>query len=312
MKENTIIILTTGGTIAGVGAPGVDTGYVSGAIKGENLIASVPGLTKIDGVGDIVTYEVCNVNSDDINDSAWISILAKIDELSDDNNVKGFVITHGTDTMEETAFFLSFTVKTDKPVIITGAMHPSTSTAPDGPKNLTEAVSAAAGFNSHIVSKRHNNVYVSFAGKLIDGLKVTKISTTKLNAFEKEKWSENTMEFIRDKYEDIYPKLSRIYNNFSEDKLPRVNVVYFCANADASILKHAASISDGIVVAGAGSGEFSKDYIKVIESLDVPVAVCSRISEGCVTKENLLCKNTTGYYELSPQKAAILLKLLLL
>ena len=88
--------------------------------------------------------EICNINSDDITDKIWIKLANTINEFAKDSNVVGFVITHGTDTMEETAYFLNLTVKTDKPVVFTGSMRPATSISADGYMNLYEAVCVAS------------------------------------------------------------------------------------------------------------------------------------------------------------------------
>ena len=136
-----IIVLATGGTIAGVGEAGKTAGYIPGALTADELLFAVPQLAE---VAPIEAIQICNVNSDDITDEIWLTLANKINELAADPDVKGFVITHGTDTMEETAYFLNLTVKTDKPVVLTGSMRPATSISADGPMNLYEAVCVAA------------------------------------------------------------------------------------------------------------------------------------------------------------------------
>ena len=103
-----VVILATGGTIAGVGEYGKTAGYKPGAISAEELIKAVPQLQDI---ADIETVQICNVNSDDITDKIWIKLAREINERAKNPEVAGFVITHGTDTMEETAYFLNLTVK---------------------------------------------------------------------------------------------------------------------------------------------------------------------------------------------------------
>ena len=118
----TVVVLATGGTIAGVGEEGKTAGYKPGALTAEELISAVPELKN---VANIEAIQVCNVNSDDITDEIWLKISKLINKKSMDPSVEGFVIMHGTDTMEETAFFLNLTVKTDKPVVLTGSMRPA-------------------------------------------------------------------------------------------------------------------------------------------------------------------------------------------
>ena len=93
--------------------------------------------------------------------------------------------------------------------------------------------------------------------------------------------------------------------------LPKVSILYFSVDADPELLKYAAEHSDGLVIAGAGAGEFSKEWIDIINSLTIPVVISSRINDGIITKDNLLCKNTVAGNTLSPQKAAVLLRLIL-
>lgn len=107
----------------------------------EELLSAVPQLEQ---VAQIEAIQVCSYNSDDITARIWLTLAKTINELADDPTVTGFVITHGTDALEETAYFLNLTVKTEKPVVITGSMRPSTSISADGPMNLYEAVCVAA------------------------------------------------------------------------------------------------------------------------------------------------------------------------
>ena len=120
-KKKHIVILATGGTIAGVGEPGKNTGYVSGQISAADLVASVPELSEY---AEITAEQICNVNSDDMTDKLWIALSNRIADLQTDDSVDGIVVTHGTDTMDETAYFVSLTVKCEKPVIFTGSMKP--------------------------------------------------------------------------------------------------------------------------------------------------------------------------------------------
>ncbi len=130
-----IVVLATGGTIAGVGEAGKTAGYKPGSLTAEELLSAVPQLSD---VADIEAIQVCNVNSDDMTAEVWLTLANTINEMAADPEVKGFVITHGTDTMEETAYFLNLTVRTDKPVVLTGSMRPATSVSADGPMKLYE------------------------------------------------------------------------------------------------------------------------------------------------------------------------------
>ncbi|MBR5411722.1 MAG: asparaginase, partial [Fibrobacter sp.] len=177
-KKKHIVILATGGTIAGVGEPGKNTGYVSGQISAEDLVKSVPELSDY---AEITAEQICNVNSDDMTDKLWIKLSNRIAELQEDDSVDGIVVTHGTDTMDETAYFVSLTVKCEKAVIFTGSMKPATAKNPDGPENLLGAVRAAAGFAVDD-DPPANLVWVYFAGELFDARSVQKCSASAINA----------------------------------------------------------------------------------------------------------------------------------
>ena len=349
-KKN-IVILATGGTIAGAGEQGKDIGYKSGSIEAQTLIDAIPELKN---VANIFVEQVCNINSDDITSEIWISLALRIKELSEKGfgdsheNVDGFVIMHGTDTMEETAFFLSLTLgaganckeqiaaqNAAKPVVLTGSMRPATAAEPDGPANLLFAVQSAVELSSLSNSgtraaSRHSRpvileakrrgaiisriafggnpifldcpVYVAFAGKLMDARTVQKIHANDLDAFSS---------FSTEGRESI---ISR-FDISSLRSLPKVSVLYFNADADASLISFAAERSAGLVIAGAGAGEFSQSWAAVIAEIvvqkKIPVVISSRINRGCIVPEQLLVPGTIAAYGLPPAKAAVLLRLAL-
>ncbi len=302
-----VIILATGGTIAGSGDAGKSTGYTPGTLSAEDLINAVPELKD---VAQIEAIQVCNVNSDDITDSVWIELANKINELAKDPDVSGFVITHGTDTMEETAYFLNLTVKTDKPVVITGSMRPATSISADGPMNLYESVCVAASKDA--VGK---GVLVVFSDLIFTARSVTKTSTYDVMAISARETG--ACGVVRDGDVFFYEESVKCHTTDTEfdvtslKALPKVAVIYFSVDMDPSILKYAAEHSDGIVIAGAGAGEFSEGYIDVINDLKIPVVISSRIGDGIIIPSNLLCEGTIAADNLPPQKAAVLLRLAL-
>lgn len=289
-----IVLLATGGTIAGLGQPGKDTGYQSGSLPADKLAGTVPGLS---GIADIKTIQVCNLNSDDITDKIWIDLARRINDLSRELDTDGFVVTHGTDTLEETAYFLNLTVKTDKPVVVTGAMRPATADAPDGPNNLCHAVEAAAS-----VANRGKGVLVAFAGAVIPARAAVKRHTAALNAVA----SDGTDALAA----------TRLHTSSTEfdisglKTLPKVSVLYFAIDADPALAKYAADRSDGIVIAGAGAGEFSLAWRDAIEKCKVPVVVSSRTGCGPVIQETM-CQGAIAAGTLQPAKAAVLLRLAL-
>lgn len=302
-----VVVLATGGTIAGVGDAGKSAGYKPGTLTAEDLIGAIPELAD---VAEIEAVQVCNVNSDDITDTVWIELANKINELSKDPEIDGFVITHGTDTMEETAYFLNLTVKTDKPVVITGSMRPSTSISADGPMNLYESVCVAASRDA--VGK---GVLVVFSDLIFSARTVTKTSTYDVMAISARETG--ACGVVRDGTVYFYEQSVKRHTTDTEfdvssiSSLPKVSVVYFSVDMDPEILKYAAEHSDGIVIAGAGAGEFSEGYIEVIKDLKIPVVISSRIGDGIIIPANLLVEGTIAADNLPPQKAAVLLRLAL-
>ena len=307
-SKKKVVILATGGTIAGVGEEGKTAGYKPGALSADEIISAIPELSN--GTIDIEGVQICNVNSDDITDSIWISLANQINTRACDDNVAGFVITHGTDTLEETAYFLNLTVKTDKPVVLTGSMRPASSLSADGPMNLYEAVTVAA--SKEAIGE---GVLVVFSDRIFSARTVTKLSTYNVNAISAGEMG--ALGLVRDGNVYMYESSRKIHTTQSKldlnsnnlNKLPKVSIIYFSVDADPELLEYAAKISDGLVIAGAGAGEFSNAYKDVIEKLDIPVVISSRTGDGIILPENLLCKNTIAADNLPPQKAAILLRL---
>lgn len=306
-EKNTVVVLATGGTIAGVGEAGKTTGYTSGSLTADELLQAVPELEE---VANIKAYQICNVNSDDITDEIWLQLANTINHMAQDPNVSGFVITHGTDTLEETAYFLNLTVKTDKPVVLTGSMRPATSISADGPMNLYQSVCVAV--NEQAVGK---GVVAVFSDHIYSARSVTKTSTYDVMAISAGEMG--AIGIVRDKDVFFYEQPVQAHTTQTEfdvsslSQLPDVTILYFAVDADPGLLEYAAKEADGIVIAGAGAGEFSKAYMEVIEKLDIPVVISSRIDDGIITQDAVLCDNTVAANNLSAQKAAVLLRLAL-
>lgn len=308
-KENRkkIMILGTGGTLAGIGEVGKSIGYRPGSINIDKLVKTMPWLTE---VSDIETEQICNINSDDITADLWIKLANKINEKSKRNDIAGFVVTHGTDTMEETAYFLNLTVKTKKPVVLTGSMRPATAISPDGPMNIYGSVVVAKNKQS-----AGRGVMIVFSNQIYSARYVTKSNTNTITAMTG--GIDGSIGAIIDNnlyFSKNVDKIHTVKSKFDVSKykeLKKVSIVYFNADADEQLLQYAIDISDGVVVAGAGMGEYSKKFSNVIKESKKPVVISSRVGQGIITENSLLNSNSISANDLSPQKACILLRLCL-
>src|SRR5262245_9700421 len=138
--KSRVVILATGGTIAGAQAAGQDAGYKSGSFQVEDLIKAVPNLSEL---ADISGEQVVNIGSQDMSNEVWLKLAKRLNEVLAQPDVDAVVITHGTETMEETGYCLSLVTRSSKPIVMVGSMRPATATSADGPANLYNAVSVA-------------------------------------------------------------------------------------------------------------------------------------------------------------------------
>ena len=170
-----VIILATGGTIAGQGTSATSAGYIPGKIPIEDLLKNIPSIKR---VADVKAEQIASVGSYDMTVQIWIRLARRINEIFEKNEADGIVITHGTDTQEETAYFLNLTVKSGKLVVLTGAMRAATAISADGSKNLYDAIVIACDTQS-----KTKRVMICFNETIYDGKNVTKINTTNVDAF---------------------------------------------------------------------------------------------------------------------------------
>lgn len=302
-KLKHILILATGGTIAGSGPEGNTTGYQAGVISIDEILADIPNLKE---TARISAIQISNLNSDDITFNEWKKLVDAIHEHNDDPDIDGFVITHGTDTLEETAMFLNLTLKTTKPVILTGSMKPATAISADGPLNLYDSVVVAT--HEDAINK---GVLVVFDNAIYCARDVKKISTFQTDAFGSGKFG--AIEFIRDHKVDFYlmtTKPHTIHSDFDItglDRLPSVGMAYFTIDSDPSILPYLASQHDGLVIVTAGDGQLSKRWLDAIDVLlaqEYPLILSTRVFTGNISAQN----NANTF---NPQKSRILLQLAL-
>jgi L-asparaginase len=309
-----VIILATGGTIAGVGASADRAGYEAGKIPVDQLVGAIPTVKKI---ATITGEQISSVGSQDMTIEIWKKLAVRINEIIAKKEADGIVVTHGTDTQEETAYFLDLVVPSTMPVVLTGSMRPSTAISADGPKNLYDAITVAIDPKS-----KGRGVLVSFNEGIFDGREVMKMSTTFTNAFG----SPNTgaighaydgkVEYYANAVREKDPKSPVTIT--ADTKLPRVDIVYMYADAPPDMIDMlVAKKVDGIVIAGVGNGNFNKAYMEAVKrAVAAGVIVCraSRAPSGRVLLHDEIDDDKLGTIvsdDLTPQKARVLLMLAL-
>ena len=314
----TVWILATGGTIAGAGSSSTDlSNYKPGAISGEQLVQAVPQLAKI---AEIKVEQIASVNSSDLTIEHWQTLANRIQKISaDDSRVAGFVITHGTNTLEETAYFLNLTVRSDKPVVLVGAMRPATAMSADGPLNLLNAVRTAISPES-----RGKGALIVLNDEINGARDATKTNTLRVETFRSPELG--ILGYVDEDKVSFYRQSTKRHTINSEfdvtslTQLPKVAIVYSYIEPDVAPIKAVATGgARGIVFAGTGNGALSiaeETALKEIATMPAasrPVIVrSSRVGNGRVTP--------TAEYDamgiipsdtLNPQKARILLMLAL-
>lgn len=310
VKKN-ITVIGTGGTIAGLGHEGTTSGYQSAQVEIKDLINEIEGIKSIANVKskDLFSVDSCDITIDNLKE-----LVQYINKESQKDSVDGFVITHGTDTMEESAYFLNLTLKTNKPVVLTGSMRPGSALSADGPLNLCQAVALAA--NEQAVNK---GVLVTLCDGIYGARDVSKINTFRTDAFSQRDLG--CLGYMQDEKVYFYNSSLKkhttesIFEITKDSKIPKVEIIYFYSDADSKLLEFAASHSDGLVVAGAGCGGTSNEWEEKIQKLvsgGYPVVRTSRIGNGLVSfekdkiPEKGICSNN-----LNAQKSRILLSLAL-
>lgn len=308
-----VVILATGGTIAGTGATSTTTvGYTAAKLGVDKMIESVPELGK---VAHVRGEQVAQIASESMNNEVWLKLAKRINQLLAQKDVDGVVITHGTDTIEETAYFLNLVVKSKKPVVVVGAMRPSTAISADGPINLYNAVILAGSKDA--VGK---GVLVALNDQINGAREVTKTNTSTADTFKSPDLG--FLGYMQDNKPHFYRMSTRKNTADTEfdvsklDKLPRVDIVYGYANMDRTAMDaDIAAGAEGIVQAGVGDGSVAsqmmpafrdarKKGVVVVRSSRVGTGIVARNGEANDDKEDLVVSDT-----LNPQKARILLML---
>jgi L-asparaginase len=307
-------ILATGGTIAGSASSEVDPAYRSGNMAVEALIRAVPDLARL---GEVTGEQMARIGSQDMNDALWLALAARINGLFASDQAEGAVVTHGTDTLEETAYFLHLVVKSERPVALTGAMRAATSLSPDGPLNLYNAVAVAADPEA-----RGRGAIVVLNDDLHSARDVTKSNTTDVQTFVSPgPGLLGTASYGRIRYFRRPARAHTLASELSVDglqELPRVDILYAHAQMPIDLIE--ASVSRGargIVVAGVGNGNLSAPAAATLSRATkegVVVVRSTRVVSGDVGRNVEIDDDVFGFVaadQLNPQKARVLLQLCL-
>ncbi len=307
-----VIILATGGTIAGSAQSSVQAAYNPGVQNIEVIIASVP---EIKSLATLKGIQVCNISSQNMEEQIWLELWRVADSLFTNDLCDGIVITHGTDTMEETAYFLNLTLRHTKPVVITGSMRPATSLSADGPFNLYNAVALAASAKA-----QNKGVMVTMNDYIYCANDVTKNNTVNTNSFTCPNYG--PLGYIRGGIPTFYRENKFLHTASSQfdisglQKLPKTEIILsYSFASDAAINAVIQDGAQGIVIAGVGHGNFNRpiaEAMKKAVAKNIAIVRSSRILLGGVDFD---AEEYNPQWPVSlnksPQKARILLMLAL-
>lgn len=309
-----VALIGTGGTIASVAPAETQLSDYTVTAGVDALIQAVPALQKL------ATFEfeqVCNIESHSIDDALLLRIAHRVKAWLALDHVRAVVVTHGTDTLEETAYFLNLVVDSPKPVVLVGAMRPSSALSADGPLNLFHAVSVAVSAES-----AGKGAFVVMNDRIIAARHVAKGHTTNVDAFVIPEQGCLGVVSGRDvQYFNAPVRRHTVNSEFRLDPalsaLPPVDIIYDYQGAGVHLYEAALRAgARGIVMAGTGNGSLSPAALagaKLAVSAGVPFVRASRVWQGSVRpsqRDGQL--GLVAAQSLNPQKARVLLRLALL
>lgn len=310
-----IALFATGGTIVSSGKnPQQMTGYGISDFRTADLIAAVPGL---DDVADLLVEQIANIDSSSMTYAVWRRLAERIEAVAARDDVAGIVVTHGTDTLEETAYFLTLVLQTSKPVVLTGAMRPATALSADGPLNLYNAVRVATSPEA-----RQKGVLIVLNDRILDAREGTKTDPTNVATFASRDFG--ALGVIAGQHVAFLRSPSRAHTYRTPfrvedlpDALPRVDIVVSHADDDGMLVRAAvAAGAKGIVHAGTGNGSVhahTEGALLEASRAGVLIVRASRVGGG-MTVEGLERWQDASWIPagtLLPWKARILLQLAL-
>ena len=305
-----VVVLATGGTIAGAGASAANSAtYQAAKVGVEQLIAGIPELSKL---ANVRGEQVMQIASESITNDNLLQLGRRVSELADSKDVDGIVITHGTDTLEETAYFLNLVEKTDKPIIVVGSMRPGTAMSADGMLNLYNAVAVASSKEA-----RGKGVLVTMNDEIQSGRDVSKMINIKTEAF-KSAWGPLGMVVEGKSYWFRMPAKRHTMDSEFDIKdiksLPDVEIAYSYGNvSDTAYKALAQSGAKAIIHAGTGNGSVSSRVVPSLQALrkdGVQIIRSSHVNAGGFVLRNAEQPDDkfdwVVAHDLNPQKARIL------
>ncbi len=304
-----VVILATGGTIAGAGASAANSAtYAAAKVPVDKLIAGLPEISK---VANVRGEQVFQIASESFTNDNLMVLAKRVSALSKQADVDGIVITHGTDTLEETAYFLNLVVRTAKPIIVVGSMRPGTALSADGALNLYDAVNVAASKDAG-----GKGVLVTMNDEIQSGRDVSKVVNIKTEAF-KSQWGPLGMIVEGKNYWFRAPvKRHTMQSEFNIDEisaLPAVEIVYGYGSVPATAIDaFGKSGVKALVHAGTGNGSVADRIVPVLQKLrgdGVQIIRSSRVSDGFVIRNAEQPDDKYDWvvaHDLKPQKARIL------
>jgi L-asparaginase len=309
-----IRVLATGGTIAGAQVSATGYGYRSGAYDVSLLLGAVPNLDKL---AVITGEQVASIGSQDMSDVVWLDLAKRVNAVLADPGTDGVLITHGTDTLEETSYFLTLVTRSDKPVVMVGSMRPATAVSADGPGNIYNGVAVAVDPGA-----TGKGTLVVLNDEIHYARNVVKTSTTSVQTFQSiNRGPAGVVHTGRIRwFEPMDRKIgsSTGFQVDALDELPRVDVIYAHANMSADLIEAAIrNGAQGLVIAGVGDGNMNAAALDALTRAakdGVAVVRSTRLPSGVVLRNNEINDDEKGFVasgELNPAKSRVLLKLAL-
>jgi L-asparaginase len=323
VKKN-VVVLGMGGTIAGrSSSTGDNVGYKAGAVEVADLLAAISSLPEVMGAVSLVVDQVAKIDSKDLDDAHWLALAQRVEHYLSQPDVISVVITHGTDTLEETAYFLSCVLSQQaliaKPVVLTCAMRPVTALAPDGPQNVLDAMAVA-------LHPGALGVLVVCAGAIHSADHVQKTHPYRVDAFDSGEagplgYVEEGLVRLVNAWPSTVLSSDDASNQYVFNSLPlpevpwpRVEIVFSHAGACGAMVdaicrsQLTARPLRGIVVAGTGNGTIHQDLEAALQralAQGISVVRSTRCAYGAVVSTNAPRANAIAASHLSPVKARV-------